>query len=105
MKFIKRQILSSKTKPKVSVISYKTLFKYAYDEWKMEWAECHKTFLSANALEYNGTTETFYEEDSEDELYNECFPPMFREPYSTALKIIHFFMLDNGYNSIKFKHY
>lgn len=89
----------------ISRVSYKTLFKYAYNEWGMEWAECYKTFIASGALKYEGITETYYYDDLADELDNDIFPPMFREPYATSLRIIRLFMLENGYTKIKFRHY
>lgn len=86
-------------------ISYRKLFEYAHDNYSMEWAECYRTFVKTNILKYEGTTETFYLEDLEMDLQDENFPPMFRTPFATGLHLVELFMLDNGYNEIKFRHY
>jgi hypothetical protein len=87
---------------KVSQIKYTTLFNYAVKVWGLTWSEYHKYFFKFNAIKFNGMTETFYLEDLENEIDDEILPPLWNDSYGKAMNIIRHFMLDNGYNELKF---
>ena len=85
------------------IISYRKLFDYVGKEYKIEWSDCHRIFLSKRLLTYNGLSDTFWIDDLEmDFRDNEWY----QSEYGRGLRMIYNFLLKKVHtDGVKFRHY
>ena len=85
-------------------ITYKTIFNHAAKHWDLKWARCQEVFVKTGALDYNGVTEPFYQDDLESDIEDNCDIVGWSGDFLLAMTIILSYIRTTGKDGLTIYH-